>query len=190
VKRRALLIISAVLLGGAALALVIHEPPRPRPPGFDAPWDGLPRAVERDWGPDPQKRLVVQKLFSDATEELARCNLAFDPGPEGGVLVVDLLFEQTSRGMQLAFARAEEDASVDPRLAACITRELEEAGPVPTADVAPGTRWRLTTHIALQPASELPPPPWWHRFVPAGWRSGGTSSIHVGWVGLSLRPRS
>lgn len=175
-KRRALLAFS-VLLAGAGLAFLFHEPPRPRPPGFDAPWDGLPRAVERDWGPDPQKRLMVQKLFSDATEELERCNLAFDPGPEGGVLVVDLLFEQRAGGMQLVFARAEEDAAVDPRLATCISRELEEAGPVPTTEVATGTRWRLTTHVVLHPASELPPPPWWHRFVPASWRTGGRASV-------------
>lgn len=179
-KRRIVVISLVVLFVAIALALVVQRPRRPRPTGFDAPWASFPETIERDWSTDALKRGVIQEIFAAASEDLQHCNMEHYRLPEGDVVKVDLLFEQEADGMQLMFARMPDRPTLSPLLLPCFEQALERSKPVPNTGLAVGTRWRLGVHVLVHPVTELPPEPWWHRFVPQSWRSGGDSVIHVG----------
>ncbi len=180
VKRRIVVIALVVLFVAIVLALVIQRPRRPRPEGFDAPWASLPETIERDWSTDVLKRGVIQDVFSAVSEELQHCNMELYRLADGDVVKADLLFEQQAAGMQLMFVRMPERPTLPPLLLPCFEQALERSRPVPNTGLAVGTRWRLGVHMLIHPVADLPPEPWWHRFVPQSWRSGGDSVIHVG----------
>lgn len=179
-KRAVVFLAVVVMFVGLALALVVQRPRRPRPDGFDAPWAGLPLLPERDWATDPPKRDVVQAVFLEANEQLTHCNQEHWREEAGSAAKLELLFAQEARGMQLLFVRAEPDPALPALLLPCFEQALEKASPVPTAGLAGGTRWRISVHLLIHPAGELPPESWWHRYVPQSWRSGGDSAIHIG----------
>ncbi len=177
-KRRTGLVVLGLVLLGLSASLFLKRPRRARPPGYEAPWAALSTVTQRDWAPDPTYREVVQAVFFEARAALEHCNEELYRRSEGAELEVELLMERTPEGMQLRFAHVPERPEA-PRLATCIEQALESTAPAPAA-LPPGTRWRLSAIILLHPEDELPPIPWWHRFVPPSWRSGGDSAIHIG----------
>ncbi|GMU59580.1 MAG: hypothetical protein AMXMBFR34_13430 [Myxococcaceae bacterium] len=178
--KRVVLAALVVLLLGVAGLLVFKRPPRARPPGYDAPWASLPESPEQEWGVDPVKRSVVQEVFTVANEDLEHCNIEHYGGAQDDLVVFDLLFEQQPGGMQLVFAREVPRNDLPALLLPCFAQALERTPPVKRSGLEPGARWRVTVHLTVHAAGDLPPPPWWHRFVPDSWKSGGGSAIHIG----------
>lgn len=177
-KRRAAA--AVVLILGALLVLsVLERPRRARPADYDAPWAALPLDDERSWAADPVRREAVTRLFLEAREALQHCNEELYRAPESGAVTIELLMVQEQRGLRLQFARATASPGF-PQLGPCLEQALEATQPTPNPGVADGTRWRLSAKVLLHPEHELPPIPWWHRFVPPSWRSGGDSAIHIG----------
>lgn len=178
-KRVAVVLIFVLLALGIALALVWQRPRRARPEGFDAPWAAMPELVERDWSTDAPKRDAVQAIFIEASEQLQHCNQEHWRSTDGDVVKLDLLLEQQPDGMQLRFVRSPQRPDFPPFLLTCFERALENTRPVPSPEPV-GTHWKLSVHMLVHAVGELPPEPWWHRFVPQSWRSGGDSAIHIG----------
>ncbi|PZR14508.1 MAG: hypothetical protein DI536_10660 [Archangium gephyra] len=178
-KRVAVIVLFMLLALAVGLALLWQRPRRPRPEGFDAPWAALPELMERDWSTDASKRDAVQALFIEASEQLQHCNQEHWREEEGSVVKLSLLLERQPDGMQLMFVKSAPRAELPPLLLSCFEQALEKTRPVPSTEPV-GARWRLLVHVLIHPASELPPEPWWHRFVPQSWRSGGDSAIHIG----------
>ena len=175
-------VVTLLLLVAVAIAavLLMQRPRRPRPEGFDAPWSQLPESPEKDWATDVLRSSTVQAAFVQANEGLQHCNMEHYRLEAGDAVKLDLLFEQQPDGMQLMFVRLPTRSDLPALLLPCFEQALEATKPVPTRDVPVGTRWRLGVHLLIHPASELPPEPWWYRFVPQSWRSGGDSAIHIG----------
>ena len=158
---------------------VLQRPRRARPEGYDSLWVALPISDESDWALDAQRREAVMAIFLEARESLQHCNEELYRAPESGAVTIELLLQQQPEGMQLLYARAEELPKF-PNLGRCLELALESTHPAPSPGISAGTRWRLSAKILLHPEDELPPIPWWHRFVPPSWRSGGDSAIHIG----------
>jgi hypothetical protein len=57
---------------------------------------------------------------------------------------------------------------------------LERTTPVRARGLPASGQWRLGLTFLLPPATELIDEPWWERFVPDAFRSGGSLPIHVG----------
>lgn len=177
-KRRAAALVVLVIAAVVVLS-VLQRPRRARPDGYDAPWAALPVDDERAWAGDATRREVVTSLFVEAREAMQHCNEELYRAQESGAVTIELLLVQERDGMRLQFARAEALPQY-PQLGPCLERALEATGPAPNPGVAVGTVWRLSAKVLLHPEHELPPIPWWHRFVPPSWRSGGDSAIHIG----------
>lgn len=175
------LLLAVVVLMSAVLAFVISawDPPRPRPDGWRAPWDSLPLEDESAWAPQRARRFLVQELFAGAVDELTECSQEYYREPESKTVQLELLIEVAADGARLAFVVPEPRGELAPGLMPCVVRALEKTKPVPTEFPA-GTRWRLGLAFVLNPPAELKPAPWWQRFIPEAWRSGGGSAIHVG----------
>ncbi len=171
-----LVLAAAVLVFGATH----YDPRRPRPEGWEAPWRALPLEPETSWAPDALKRGVVQRLFAQATDELTECSQEYFRAKVADVVPLELLLEAGAEGVRLAYVVTPPRADLPAGLLPCLERAIEKSKPVAGPGLAPGTRWRLGLSFLLNPVSDLPSPPWWERFVPASWRSGGSSGIHVG----------
>ncbi|MGV3620741.1 MAG: hypothetical protein ACO1OB_07985 [Archangium sp.] len=178
-KRTAVVLLFVLLAVGVALALLWQRPRRPRPEGFDAPWAQLPELLERDWSTDAPKRDAVQAIFIEASEQMLHCNQEHWRETHGQVVKLTLLMEQRADGMQLRFVKSPQRDDLPALLLPCFEQALEKTKPVPSPE-RPGARWKLLVHVLIHPAADLPPEPWWHRFVPRSWRSGGDSAIHIG----------
>ncbi|MFZ5441903.1 MAG: hypothetical protein ACOZQL_18000 [Myxococcota bacterium] len=175
----------AVAGGVLALAVVSFvgsawDPPRARGPGWRAPWDALPLETEERWAPDRQRRFLVQALFAGAVDELTECTEEYFHERDSKLVQLELLIEVGKGGAQLTWVVPESRPELEAGLLPCLTRALEKTKPVPAPGVAVGTRWRLGLSFVLNPVDALVSPPWWQRFVPDDWRSGGGSAIHVG----------
>ncbi len=178
--KKRLSIAVAVVLAVTVLGFsVMQRPRRPRPEGYDSLWAALPVSDESNWAPDAQRREVVMAIFLEARESLQHCNEELYRAPTSGAVTIELLLQRQPEGMQLVYARAE-DLPRFPRLGRCLEQALEATQPASAPGIPAGTRWRLSAKIFLHPEDELPPIPWWHRFVPPSWRSGGDSAIHIG----------
>ena len=177
-KRRAAALVVLVIAAVVVLS-VLQRPRRARPDGYDAPWAALPVDDERAWAGDATRREVVTSLFVEAREAMQHCNEELYRAQESGAVTIELLLAQEASGMRLVFARAEVLPQF-PKLGRCLEQALEATDAAPNPGTPEGTRWRLSAKVLLHPESELPPIPWWHRFVPPSWRSGGDSAIHIG----------
>ena len=165
----------AVLVG----SLLADAPRRPRPAGWRAPWDALPLLKEGEWAVDPVKRGLVQGEFFLATDELGQC-VRRHGGAEGEVLELELLVEAEHGGTHFEYVDAAPRTDLPAGLVSCVTRALEAVEPLPTPGLPDGTLWRLQLNFLVPPLADIPPVPWWKRFLPEGWRSGRSSGTHVG----------
>lgn len=181
-KRRALVIVAALLvLGvGVVLALGLGAPQvKPRPEGWRREWEGVALDPESTWSLDAVKRGAVQQCFLAVTPELSRCVQVYRP-PEGQHVRLELYTESIAEGTELEWVDAEPNAAVSPDFVRCLVSALESGEVSPTPRVPAGTRWRLEYQFLVPPLSDLPVVPWWQRLVPGGWAPPRPSGNHVG----------
>lgn len=170
-----------VVLVAATVFVTTHfDPRRPRPEGWRTPWDALPLETESSWAPDVARRTLVQALFFEATPALTECTEEYFRGTEAVTVQLELLLEAVPEGVRLTYVVPEVRGDLPAGLMSCVERALEKGKPLPVKGAKPGLRWRLGLSFVVNPVSELEPAPWWQRFVPDSWRSGGGSVIHVG----------
>jgi hypothetical protein len=178
--RRVVLVLAASLLVAAlGLAILLQAPARSRPPGWKDPWARLPLEPEGSWTADPLKRGVVQASFFSATDSLTACLQKY-PAPGGVVIKLELLVETEHGGTHLEYVESSSRPDLPEGLVSCVTRVLEQGAPVLTPGVAEGTRWRLELAFLLPQPADLPPAPWWRRFLPDAWHSRHLPGNDVG----------
>jgi hypothetical protein len=183
VKRRQVLM-ALVVLGLGALVLDFarrhYDPRRPRPEGWKAAWASAPLEPESSWAPDPLRRAVVQQLFLQASPGLTHCMQEYFHGAEGDAAQLELLIAIDEAGAALRFVESSSKPGLEPGLLPCVERVLERTTPVRARGLPASGQWRLGLTFLLPPATELIDEPWWERFVPDAFRSGGSLPIHVG----------
>jgi hypothetical protein len=154
---------------GVVIALGLLEPgPRARPADWAKEWTAAPLELEGDWSMNPHKRGALQQVFVAATGPLSRCVQAHRP-PEGQQLRLELFTETVAGGTELEWVEVEETARVPDAFRRCVVAALEGTEEQRTPNVPPGTRWRLEYHFLVPPLSDLPPVPWWERYLPGLW---------------------
>jgi hypothetical protein len=169
-----------VVLASTLFVATHLDPRRPRPAGWRAPWDTLTLEPESVWAPDVARRTLVQALFFEATPALTECTEEYFRGVEAVTVQLELLFEAVPEGVRLTYVVPEVRGDLPAGLMPCVERALEKGKALPLKGAKAGDRWRLGLAFVINPVSELAPAPWWQRFVPDSWRSGGGSIIHVG----------
>ena len=176
-------LVAGLLLVGAFVAFVVshYDPRRERPEGWRTPWDAQPLLPEGGWSLDTPKRDAMMALFYRATPELAHCSAEYFRGREPVSTPLELLIDVKGGAVQITYALATPQNELSPELLACVERALEGTPPWRDSDLAGKTeRWRLGLKFLVHPPMTLRQAHWWDRFVPESWRSGGSSSIHVG----------
>lgn len=171
--RRVLTTVAALLVVGLGIviALGLFEPkPKARPADWAKAWSAAPLELESDWSMNPSKRGALQQVFMAATGPLSRCVQTHRP-PEGQQVRLELFTETVAEGTEFEWVDAEETASVPAAFRQCVVAALEGTEEQPTPKIPPGTRWRLEYHFLVPPLTDLPPVPWWERYLPGLWHA-------------------
>ena len=178
--RRGLQFAGAAVLGLLAVFVWTHyEPRRERPEGWEATWAAVPLQPESVWAVQPAQREVMQQLFMQVGERLSHCSAEW-VHTELPPLELELFIEADAVGPRVLFAKAVAAAEVPAPLAPCVERALEQTRPVKESGVTPGRRWRLHHSFLLHLPDELRPEPWYERFVPDSFKSGGSAPVYMG----------
>jgi hypothetical protein len=185
VKRARLVLGVLVVVLAAGIGAFVashHDPRRERGEGWRTRWDSLPLEGEAVWSMQRARREVVLQLFFEANDEIAHCNAEYFRGTEDASTQLELLLLVDGGAARVMYVVGEQKPELPPGLVSCVERALEKTRPVvhPALAGTNDVRWRLGLLFLFHPPVEVPATPWWHRFVPDAWKSGGNSSIHVG----------
>jgi len=121
----------------------------------------------------------VQASFFSATDSLTHCLQKY-AAPGGAVLKLELMVETEHGGTHLEYVEASPRADLPEGLVSCLTRVLEQSPPVLTPGIPEGTLWHLELAFLVPQPADLPPAPWWRRFVPDAWHTGHLPGNDVG----------